>query len=63
MIVYLSGILDLLETKFGRADESDNSNEILFDLNYCIKAFVAVQQKEGSQIEELILIKSLGKYL
>lgn len=38
-------------------------NEILFDLNYCIKAFVAVQEKDNTLISSLTLIKAFSQYL
>jgi hypothetical protein len=43
MVSYIAGVLDMLETKFGRVDDSGASQEILFDLNYCIRALVALQ--------------------
>jgi hypothetical protein len=38
-------------------------NEILFDLNYCIKAFIAVQEKDTHQISSLTLLKAFTLYL
>ncbi len=54
--------MDLLETKFGKNEENE-TNEILFDLNYCIKAFIAVQEKSQSSITHLTLLKAFSSYL
>lgn len=59
---YIAGIMDLLETKFGKNEENE-SNEILFDLNYCIKAFIALQEKSESSINQVTLLTAFATYL